>query len=72
MRVAFLLNEKKLVETGGLLAHHDTVFLEDSTHDWDWRNGQFYYYGHAIGVEDVGDIVAVLAEEDRAATPVAA
>lgn len=67
VRVAFLLNEKKLVESGGLIAHHDTVFLEDSSHDWDWRNGVFFYYGHAMGMEDVGDIVAVLAEEDRAA-----
>lgn len=72
VRVAFILNEKKFVETGGLIAHHDTVFLEDSSHDWAWRNGQFYYYGHAMGVEDVGDIVAVLAEEDRADAHVAA
>lgn len=68
LRVAFLLNEKKLVETGGLLKHHDTVFFEDSNHDWDWRRGQFYYYGHAMSLEDVGDIVAVMAEEDRAMT----
>lgn len=72
IRVVFLLNEQKLRETGGLMVHHDTVFFEDSTHDWDWRNGQFYYYGHAMGMEDVGDIVAVLEEEDRAATVVAA
>lgn len=67
LRVAFLLNEKRFVDSGGLISHHETLFLEDSFHDWDWRNGVFYYYGHAMGVEDVGDIVAILTEEDRAA-----
>lgn len=68
VRVAFLLNEKKFVESGGLIKHHDTLFLEDSSHDWDWRNGMFFYYGHAMGIENVGDIVAISAEEDREAT----
>lgn len=67
VRVAFLLHEQKFVESGGLIAHHDTLFLEDRSHDWDWRNGVFYYYGHAMGVDEVGDIVVILAEEDRAA-----
>jgi len=69
VRVVFLLNEQKFMESGGLMTHNDTVFFEDSTHDWDWRHGVFFYYGHAMGVDDVGDIVAVMAEEDRAAGP---
>lgn len=64
VRVAFLLNEKKFVESGGLVKHHDTLFLEDSSHDWDWRQGVFFYYGHAMGAEDVGDIVAILSQEE--------
>lgn len=69
-RVVFLLDEKKLLETGGLMTHHDTVFYEDSSHDWDWRNGKFYYYGHAMGHEDVGDIVLVYEETENAPLPV--
>lgn len=65
MRVAFLLNEAELVKTGGLMTHHETVFFEDSLDDWDWQHGVFYYYGHAMGIEDVGDIVVVLEEERR-------
>lgn len=67
IRVGFLLNESKFVSSGGLIAHHHTVFLEDKGHDWDWRNGALYYYGHAMGLEDVGNIVAVLDEEERTA-----
>lgn len=65
IRVAFLLDERKFVDSGGLISHHDTLFLEDTVHDWDWHNGVFYYYGHAMGVEEVGDIVVVLTEEYR-------
>ena len=62
VRVALLLNEKKLIATGGLLKHFETVFFEDTKHDWDWRENQLYYYGHAMGLRDVGDIVAILEE----------
>jgi hypothetical protein len=68
IRVAYLHDEKKFVESGGLLQHHDTVFLEDSGHDWDWRQNRerpFYYYGHAMGPEDVGDIVVVFETSDQ-------
>lgn len=67
VRIGILLNESKFMETGGLIAHLDTVFLEESSHDWLWRDGVLYYFGHAMGMDDVGDIVAVLAEENRAA-----
>lgn len=65
VRVAFILNEQKFIESGGLIAHHDTLFLEDFFHDWDWRNGKFYYYGHAMGIKETGDIAVILQEEDR-------
>lgn len=66
VRVAYLLDGAAFEASGGVLEHHKTVFLEDSMHDWMWRDGVFYYYGHAMGVEEVGDIVAVLEEEDCA------
>lgn len=65
IRVGLLLNEKKFVESGGLIAHHDTVFLDDRTHDWDWWEGVFFYYGHGAGLEDAVDVVVILEEEDR-------
>lgn len=27
--------------------HRINAFLEDRLHDWDYRNGNFYYYGAA-------------------------
>lgn len=65
LMVAYLLNEDLFVKSGGLIAHHRTLFLDDPGHDWDWRNGIFFYYGHAFGPEDVGDIVAIFETERR-------
>lgn len=65
VRVGLLLNERKFVDSGGLIAHHDTLFLDDRMHDWDWRNGVFFYYGHGLGLGEVGDIVVILEEEER-------
>jgi hypothetical protein len=67
VRVAYLLDETAFEASGGVLEHHKTVFLEDSMHDWMWRDGVFYYFGHAMGMEEVGNIVAILDEEDCAA-----
>jgi len=64
LRVAYLIDEAAFVASGGLLAHHKTVFLEDANHDWMMHNGQFYYFGHAMGIEDVGDIVLVMEQEE--------
>lgn len=64
IRVAFLLDEAAFVAKG-LIAHHKTVFLEDKTHDWDWRDGVFYYYGRAIDPEETGTIVAIHAQSDQ-------
>lgn len=59
LHVALLLDEAKFKETGYALHHHQTVFLDDKTHDWDWRNGKFYYYSHAVGLDDQVDIVVI-------------
>lgn len=62
IRIAFMLDEEKFIRLNGMMHHHHTVFLEDSMHDWMWRNGKFYYFGHAMGIEDVGDILVVFEE----------
>ena len=72
VRIAFLIDEAQFVASGGLLEHHKTIFLEDALHDWMVKDGKFYYYGHAMGVEETGDIVAVLEMEEvgeQGATP---
>lgn len=65
VRIAYLIDEAAFVASGGLLHHHKTVFLEDSMHDWMWKDGLFYYFGHAMGIDDIGDIVAVLSHEEQ-------
>lgn len=71
MRVAFLLNEKRFLEADGLMSHNDTVFYEDSAHDWNYRPeaGGFFYYGHAMGLDEVGDILVVYELSDKPAQP---
>jgi hypothetical protein len=64
VRVAALLDEKRLLETDGLMEHLRSVFIEDAFHDWMMRGGRFYYFGHAMGPEDVGDIVVVFELDD--------
>ena len=64
VRIAYLIDEKRFTETGGLLEHNRSVFLEDSVHDWMMRDGALYYFGHAMGIEDRGDIVAVMEEDN--------
>lgn len=71
VRVAFLLDEAAFLASGGLMEHHRTVFLEDANHDWCMRDGVFYYFGRAIGLEEAGDIVVVL-EQEEVALPAAA
>lgn len=65
--VGFLLDEKKLFESGGLISHQETIFLDSPTHDWDWRHGMLFYYGRAIEVLQLGNIVAIFQTEDREA-----
>lgn len=69
VRVGLLLDEQKFVESGGLISHLGTLFLDDLVHDWDWRDGVFFYYGHGLGLKDVGDIVVILAQEVRDVAP---
>ncbi|WP_157643861.1 hypothetical protein [Burkholderia ubonensis] len=59
VRVATLLNEARFIDAGAALIHHDTVFLEDRIHDWDYRDGHFRYYTR---VAQVADVVLVFAE----------
>jgi len=30
------------------VVHGRTVFIEDKSHDWDWRDGQFKFYSRLI------------------------
>lgn len=48
-RRATLLNEQMFRSLGNALKHNVTVFLEDKTHDWDWRDGGFRYYTRIAG-----------------------
>ncbi len=66
IRVAYLIDEDRFIASGGVLDHHQTVFLEDSMHAWLWKDGTFYYYGHAMSIYESGDIVVVFAEENVA------
>lgn len=52
VRVATLIDEAAFND-GNLLIHNGTVFLEDRTHDWDWRDGKFRYYTRVAKVADV-------------------
>jgi hypothetical protein len=63
--VAFLLNEAEFENSGGKIEHHKTVFLDDPGHDWDWRQGSFFYYSHALGLEDTGDILVIYETQQR-------
>jgi hypothetical protein len=63
IRVAFLMDESRFLRSDGLMEHHKSVFLEDYVHDWDYRDGAFYYYGRAMDLEDVCDIVVVFEQK---------
>lgn len=58
VRVATLINEAEFMREH-LLVHHKTVFFEDRTHDWDWRDGQFRYYTRVAEVADVLVVYAI-------------
>lgn len=51
-RVATLLNEAKFDTLGALMIHHETVFFESETHDWDWKDGEFKFGSRVFGDED--------------------
>lgn len=52
-RVATMLCEESFNRLGFAMMHHKTVFFEDQTHDWDWREGKFYYYTRIAMQADV-------------------
>ncbi|AQT06517.1 hypothetical protein [Acetobacter persici] len=60
-RVCTILNEKRLVESGNLLVHNQTVFLEDKVHDWNWTDGKFRFYTRVA--EGVADVLVAYAVE---------
>ncbi len=39
-RVAVVLDRERLAASGNLFVHHQTVFLEDSGHDWFWSQDE--------------------------------
>lgn len=62
VRVATMIDEKAFVDMGNCLVHNKTVFLEDRTHDWDYKPldrsqpdgpGDFYYYTRVAQCADV-------------------
>ena len=66
VRVCVLLNEAEFKNSGYALHHLKTVFIDERVHDWDWRNGVFYYYSHVLGKTDKADILVVYEEEECA------
>ena len=50
--VASLVSEA-MFEDGHFLGLANGVRLEDPTHDWAWRNGQFRYFARVEGKTDV-------------------
>jgi hypothetical protein len=48
IRVGYLMDEALFHQAGGLLEHDKTVFLDERLHDWDWQDGVFTYYSHAL------------------------
>ena len=52
VRVATLIDEKAFL-ADQFLVHNKTVFLEDRTHDWEWRDGLFRYYTRVAERADV-------------------
>jgi hypothetical protein len=53
IRVATLIDEQNFLDRDGEMVHNQNVFLEDRTHDWDWRDGKFSYYTRIAEVADV-------------------
>lgn len=61
VRVATIIDEDKFLENCEM-RHWHTVFLEDKSHDWDWRDGSFYYYTR---VSERADVLVVYAFEEK-------
>lgn len=66
LRVGVLLDEAAFIAGGGLIKHLDTVFLDDWYHDWrvddsGQYSGQFFYYGHGLGLGCKADVIVIYA-----------
>lgn len=57
VQVWTLIDESKLKEVG--LKHHVSAFIEDQFHDWDWKDGEFRFYGHSGARGEKHDLVIV-------------
>lgn len=66
IRVLTLRDEKKFLERDGEIVHHDTVFIEDRLHDWQWESGRFRYFARQ---SDGVDVVLVYEEEVKVIPP---
>ena len=54
-KVWTLLDEEKLKRIG--VVHWHSAFLEDRMHDWDWKDGQFRFYGHSGEKGEIHDLL---------------
>ena len=61
VRIATIIDEEKFKDSGNLLAHNKSVFLEDKVHDWTWKDGELRYYTRIA--KDAADILVVYAVE---------
>lgn len=52
-----IISEQRFEEIG--LKHNDSAFIEDSMHDWDWRDGEFRFYPHSTARGDRVDVIIV-------------
>ena len=62
VRVATILHEDRLKNSGFILQHGRNVFLEDRIHDWQWDNGVFRFYTR---IAEGGVDVLIVYEEER-------
>ena len=67
-RIAVLLNEEQFLHDHAL--HHGrSVWLEDRVHDWEFKNGALFYYGHATTPGHTANLVAIYQEGPRPRAP---
>jgi hypothetical protein len=62
LKVATMMNDEAFLATGCELIHNQTVFLEDQFSDWQWKEGQLYYYSRVC---EVGDVLLVYEMESN-------
>lgn len=55
-----LLDEKKFMETKGLMVHHDTIFLLDLIHDYSHKEKEGKHFIRVYGSYDPEDPLPIL------------